>query len=90
MHPETVAKIAHVVAEQYLDCTPGSAWTFCQMVGLVGALFNLSWEKSIALTGAVFKKEFAAFQREFEHGEMKAVDLPHGGRWQLDFRPDLN
>jgi hypothetical protein len=87
MHPQAAEKIAHVVVEQYRRCQPGHATTFHMMFGLIAALTNLPWEDALRLTAGIFKKEFAAFEAKMFPAP---IHKPHAGRFEIDFRPDLN
>jgi hypothetical protein len=90
MHPDAVVeKLAGQIAHAYCCCAAlEDPERFHAMVGIIGGYFNLTWEQSIRLAAAVFRKEHAAFQREFEHSEMMTAprfslrfDGPDAAQW---------
>jgi hypothetical protein len=77
-------KIASEVVTAYRRCE-GHATAFPQMFGLIAALTGLPWGDAMSLTAGIFKKEFATFEAEFP-----LTSPRHAGRFEIDFRPDLN
>jgi hypothetical protein len=89
MSPQAIERVAEEVVNFYeLPSTPaGVAATFVSVYRLFLRLTKCSPEIAFAVTAHCFPNEYRGFLSSVAFGEMKAVDLPYAGRWQLA-RPD--
>jgi len=89
MSPQAIEQVAEKVVAFYESpyTGAGTAATFVSIYRLFLRLMKCSPEIAFAVTSHVFTVEFRAFICAVARGEMKGVDLPYAGRWQLA-RPD--